>query len=105
MKKEQDYEDDGRTVADMSGVDTPSVLRGWFGLRTPPGDSSRKRTIPETDRADRPGVGSMQQEPEISPDERRMWTFAAIRAALLVALVYIGAIGGAIALMLLLWNH
>ena len=104
MKKEQDYEDDGRTVADMSGLDTPSVLSRWFGLRSPSGDG-RKRTLPETDRADRPGAGSMQQEPEISPDERRMWTFAAIRAALLVALVYIGVIGGAIALLLLLWNH
>ena len=44
-------------------------------------------------------------DPQIPPGERRIWMAAAIRAALLTALVYIGVIGGVIALMLLVWNH
>jgi hypothetical protein len=45
------------------------------------------------------------QQQYISPEERRMWIFGSIRAALLIGLVYIGVLGGVIALMVLLWNH
>ena len=44
-------------------------------------------------------------EAPVSPEERRMWMRGAVRAALLVGLVYIGVLGGAIALMVLLWKH
>ena len=93
MKKNvKEYEDDGRTIADMSGVDQRNVLSGLLFFRHPYG---KRQNVPE----------DQGSEPPVSPDERRMWVFGALRAALLVALAYIGVLGGAIALMVLLWRH
>ena len=107
MRKDRDFEDDGRTVADMSDVDSQSVLSGLLTFRRPPG--SRRELAADSARPGQDGEsGRKLQDPQqqyISPEERRMWIFGSIRAALLIGLVYIGILGGVIALMVLLWNH
>ena len=110
MKKQDTYEDDGRTIADMSDVDARSVLTGLFTFRLPPGRESALRE--ELRQGGATGESRRQEpsapgvpEPQIPPGERRIWMAAAVRAALLAGLVYIGVIGGAIALMLLAWSR
>ena len=101
MRREEDFEDDGRTIADMSEVGSESVLSGLlrgFGL-------GRDRTSGHESNPSEDAAGRKIPDGEISPGERRLWTLGAIKAALLVSLVYIGALGGVIALMVLFWNH
>lgn len=107
MRKDRDFEDDGRTVADMSDVDSQSVLSGLLTFRRPPG-SRRELTADSSHPGEDGESGMHKQDPQqqyISPEERRMWIFGSIRAALLIGLVYIGVLGGVIALMVLLWNR
>ena len=107
MRKDRDFEDDGRTVADMSDVDSQSVLSGLLTFRRPPG-SRRELTADSAHPGEDGESGRKSQDPQqqyISPEERRMWIFGSIRAALLIGLVYIGVLGGVIALMVLLWNR
>ena len=109
MRKDRDFEDDGRTVADMSDVDSQSVLSGLLTFRQPPGSGSRRELTADSSHPGEDGEsGRHMQDPQqqyVSPEERRMWIFGSIRAALLIGLVYIGVLGGVIALMVLLWNH
>ena len=79
--------DDGRTIADMSGLErTPLLL---------PHLPRRKRGEETVDTA---------HEDEFTPRERRAAIRGAMRAALLIALVFVGA--GALLILALqfLWN-
>lgn len=88
-------DDDGRTIADMSGVSRPSM----FGVRSPAGKKPQSdQKLPES--SDRP----WEEQDQLSPEERRMYIFGALRAALLIALVFIVGLGLAIALMLWIWS-
>ncbi len=89
-------DDDGRTIADMSGVGRPSLF--GMGGQAP---AEKPKTAPEQpERSDRPW-----EEPDrFTPEERRMYIFGALRAALLIALVFIVGLGIAIAVMLWLWS-
>ena len=85
-------DDDGRTIADMSGVSSPTP----FGFR------HQERGSAPMDRRD----GQERPEWESAPytrSERRMYVLAALKAALLIALVFIAGLGFAIWLMLTLW--
>ena len=108
--KRNKYEDDGRTIADMSELETQNVFSGLLTFRRPSsGEHTESGSNLRTGRNEtgRENSSSSQEDraPYISPEERKMWTLGAIRAALAVALVYIGVIGGAIALMVLFWKH
>ncbi len=107
--KERVYEDDdGRTIADMSGVPRPG-LAGWRGrLRTgTPGqtgaefgaDTRGERGADGYVRADRPW-----EEHTVSKDERRLYVLGALRAALLIAAAFIGGLGLLTAFLLWLWR-
>lgn len=94
-------EDDGHTVADMS--DVPHGLSGgWhlFGGRAQKGNRGQRES---TD------VRNWNRQPEpwedapFSRRERRMYTFGALKAALLIGLAYLVGLGLLIGLMVMVW--
>ena len=88
MKKRRGYpDDDGHVVADMSGVERPRLFMPGPGGR-PAQDKTKE---------DKPW------ESTLTPEERRMTVLAAVKAALLIGLVFIAGIGAVILLMVLFW--
>ena len=83
-------DDDGRTIADMSDVTGPSMFL--------PRKSGRKKLPMEQNEQS----GSEQ---EWDPKDRRIYVFGALRAALLIALVYAVGFALIIGLLLLIWKH
>lgn len=84
----KNYEDDdGRTIADMSGLTGNSLH--WFGAI--PREKKERPARPE-------------QKGQLSRSERFYAVAGALRAGLLIALVYIAAFGAVIWLLLKLWN-
>jgi hypothetical protein len=83
-------DDDGRTIADMSEVSGPSMFL--------PRKSGRKKPTLEQNEPS----GSEQ---EWDPKDRRIYVFGALRAALLIALVYAVGFALIIGLLLLIWKH
>jgi len=83
-------EDDGRTVADMSGVESPGLFRFRPGKSTAP---------PTEEKNSKPWESN-----EMSSDDRRVYIFAALRAALMIAAVFIVGLGIGIWLLLRLWS-
>ena len=94
-RKPLEYEDDdGRTVADMSEVHR----RNLFVPRRNPHQESTKREIENNE-------STANQNPPLNRKETRSFIFGALSAGLLIALVFIVALGLAIALMLFFWSH
>lgn len=93
MARKREYDDDdGRTIADMSGVGRP----GMVSFRRSTGDEDR----PEPRHEDAgSGYGPFENK-----EERWMYIFGALRAALLIALVFILGLGLVTALLLLIWK-
>ena len=90
-------DDDGRTIADMSQVSAPNLFL------------PRLRRGGEKGRPDREGEEREERPWEIakrefSKEERRWYIFGALRAALLIALVFILGFGALIAVMALAWG-
>ena len=83
-------DDDGRTIADMSEVSGPSMFV--------PRKSGRKKSPMEQEE-------SRDSEQEWDPKDRRIYVFGALRAALLIALVYAVGFALIIGLLLLIWKH
>lgn len=103
-------EDDGRTVADMSGVERPALFgrmhRKVFRSRSGNGRTGADRPDPlqgeengEKKTAKRYDHTSSQLEPE----EYFAAVFGAVSAALLVGLVFLGAAAALIAAMFYFW--
>lgn len=91
-RKKRVYEDDdGRTIADMSGVEGPSL----FVPRSPGG----KKEPAQPDHPDRPW-----EDTGMTRKERRMYVLGAMKATMLIALAYIVGLGLLIALLLWLWK-
>ena len=78
MKQKEPFEDDGRTIADMSGVTRRPLLL----FRTPEREESRQEQ-PESD----------QKPPELSKEEQRSFMAGALGAALLIGSIFIVAGG------------
>lgn len=109
-QKKQSFEDDGRTVADMSGIGRP----GFFG-RTADGahggassGGARGRTFagdPPRQSGD-PGRQSAAQnyEQPLTKKERLLCALGALKAALLIGLVYIVGLGLVILALIALWR-
>ena len=94
-RKPLEYEDDdGRTIADMSEV----RRRNLFIPQTNP-------RMEESKRGDRIVESGASKNTPLNRKETRSFIFGALSAGLLIALVFIVALGLAIALMLFFWNH
>ena len=95
MAKKRTYQDDdGRTIADMSGIEPSPML----SLRRP-----KKEGRPQTPQSDsdRPWEGQEQ----FTDEQRRAAMGGALKAAMLIAGVFIAAGAVAILVMQLIWNH
>ena len=97
MKKDDFYEeDDGRTIADMSGIERQPAFLPHF---------RRKRSdfsAPESPRAtDRPWENSVG---ELTREERSAAIRGALKAGMLIAGVYIGAAALLILAIQALWS-
>ncbi len=79
-------DDDGRTIADMSDVYSSPVL------------------IPRRKRNHHTEPPKPSEE-DWDPQDRKVYIFAALRAALMIALVYAVGFGLLIGLLLLIWRH
>ena len=97
----RDYDDDdGRVVADMSGIDDRSLVGRWLGL--PEGKVQSRREItdrPESrsPRADAYGSGEMDSE------ERRFFIFGAMKASLMLGMVYLVIFAIVIGILVFIW--
>ena len=97
MKKRRIYDDDdGRTIADMSGVTRPSAF-------VPHREKPQKQENRESSQAGSFLFEENAQEP-FTREERRMYVFAALRASLLIAAAFIVGLGAAILVMVLAWS-
>lgn len=96
MKKNRTYDDDdGRTIADMSGIGRQPMFLPHLpenGRRT--AAHSAPRYPEETENA-RPW-----EDTGLSKEERMWFVFGAVKAALLIALAFIGGLG---LVVLLFW--
>ena len=92
MKQRKQYEDDdGRTIADMGDVSSPSLF-------------TFRREAPRENREPSPNTERTPNESPFTPEERRIYVFAALKASLLIAAAFIVGLGLAILLMILLWT-
>ncbi len=101
----QDYDDDGRSVADMSGVGKPSLLSGLAGPSGAPGgqgsggDASRGRHGRGDDAFSR-----WQEHVDLDGAEKRAAIRGMLKAGLLIGLIYLAVFAAVIALLLWLWG-
>ena len=92
MRKHDEFEDDGRTIADMSGVGPAPTLR----------PHRRKSDAPPPEPAnDRP----WEQAPDWTPKEKLWAVLGVMKATLMIAGVYLVGLGVLLAVLLLLWGH
>ena len=95
MAKKRTYQDDdGRTIADMSGIEPSPML-------FPRLPRKEKRSQAPQSAADRPWEGQEQ----FTQEQRRAAMGGALKAAMLIAGVFIGAGAVAILVMQFIWNH
>ena len=90
MRKRDDFEDDGRTIADMSGIGPAPTLR----------PHRRKAAQPPEPANDRP----WEQEPEWTAKEKLWAVLGVLKATLLIAGVYLAGLGVLLAALFLLWR-
>ena len=82
------YIDDGRTIADMSGLDG--------GFSSPFGKKKKAE--------EKPAKENPYNEPIMTKKETMWYVFGALKAALLIAGAFIVGLGALILLMCLLWR-
>ena len=91
-RKDRVYEDDdGRTIADMSGLSRPGMLGGFRKAQRPAVPQ------PEEPQRDEPW---REAEPLMTPEERRWYVLGAMKAALLIGLAFIVGLGRVVLLFL-----
>lgn len=98
-QKNQDEEDDGRTVADMSDVQRSTFLGGWRPIGGNAVPEKQERSDDDQSSKRRPW-----EDDSLTKEERRMYVFGAMKAALLIGMVYLVGGGLLIALLLALWR-
>ncbi len=86
-RRKQDFEDDGRTIADMSGISDP-LHRGR----------------PGADSGENPQPQSTWDLPPMKGKERGMFILGALKAALLIALAFLGGLALVIFILLQIWT-
>lgn len=101
-RKEWD-DDDGRIIADMSGIERPRFLVPRIGGR----ESSAQQNVDSLQRKPKEQAvkeRAWENESEFTPQERRMYVLGALKAALLIALAFIAGLGAAVWLMIQVWT-
>lgn len=91
-------DDDGRTIADMSGLSGPQPM---FLPGRPVGKRPQEPRQEAADQEDRPWE---KERDLMSKEDRRMYILGALKAALLIALAFIVGLGACIALLIWLWS-
>ena len=93
MRSREYDDDDGRVIADMTGIDDRPVVSRWLGLP----DGERKRS--ERPRVSPPG----QAQSEMDPEERRFFIFGAMKASLMIGMVYVIIFAVVIGILVIIW--
>lgn len=93
-KKKYD-DDDGRTIADMSGVDHSSI---FFPQISDTSDSRKEHQESRTD------DNRQREDNSFSKEDRRAYILGALSAALLIAAIFIVVFGILIWLLLAMWS-
>ena len=89
-EKKQYPDDDGRTIADMSGIERQPLMLPRL----------RKRDRQDPVQTE----GTQQPEEQLSKEERRSYMFGALGAALLIAAVFVVVFAIAIIILLQFWH-
>ena len=95
MRKIDGQDDDGRVKADMSEVEKPLL----FGFLSPSFHRSKK---------EEPAPVNPGREPptvDIPPEDRKYYILGALKAALLIGLVFAVGLGLVILAMVLFWTR
>ena len=96
-----DDDDDGRTIADMSGVDGHgSFLTNMIGLR---GERKRRRGDEAPSDATS-GTRSSDDRIDLTREERRWYIFGALGASFLIFLAFAVGLTLIVLLWMLFWN-
>lgn len=96
----RDFEDDGRTIADMSGLERPSPM---FLPRFRKPELPKGAELP-AENPDAAPKDTQNWDASFTPKQRRIAIWAALSASMLVALAYIVGLGLVILLLLWLWS-
>ena len=97
MKKRDEFEDDGRTIADMSGiVPQPTLLPRRSKRQEPLQQSGGERQEPLQQ--------SGGEQPALTKQERHWAAVGAVRAVLVIAGVYLLGLGALLGILFLLWH-
>ena len=91
MAKKIYEDDDGRTIADMSGVERQPLILPRIGKK------KKTQAPPDPDTGE--ALPEWKNEDELSPEERRAMFLSALGSAVLIALIFIGL--GAVVVWLL----
>ena len=94
MKHNEPFEDDGRTVADMSGIEHDSI---WLPRRRKQGHTPAQQP---QQAADRP----WEEDPQLTGKERLWAILGALKATLLICGVYLLGLLALLALLFTLWH-
>ena len=97
MKKRDEFEDDGRTIADMSGiVPQPTLL---------PRRSKRQEPLQQSG-GERQELRQQSggEQPALTKQERHWAAVGAVRAVLVIAGVYLLGLGALLGILFLLWH-
>ena len=108
MRKRDDFEDAGRTIADMSGIGPappprppPPAARGAAARPPPPPPPPPPPHAPPPEPAnDRP----WEQAPDWTPKEKFWAVMGVLKATLAIAGVYLVGLGVLLAVLFLLWK-
>ena len=97
MKKRDEFEDDGRAIADMSGiVPQPTLL---------PRRSKRQEPLQQSG-GERQELRQQSggEQPALTKQERHWAAVGAVRAVLVIAGVYLLGLGALLGILFLLWH-
>ena len=95
MNRQYDEPDDGRVVADMSGVERRSVLLPRV---------RKKGVRAELQPAEEENTPSYHED-LLNHEQRKWYILGTLKASMMIAAVYAIGFFIAIVLMLLFWNH
>ena len=102
MKKEYD-DDDGRVIADMSEIGQSNVFSGLLtGHRLPSEKNNKQAEKPKNKRQMNKEEQIVLDGVEVDKKTRKLFIFGAMRASLLIGLIYLAAFALLIVIMLLI---